>query len=955
MARIFLSHSSNDNASAAALRDWLAAEGWDDLFVDFDPKRGIAAGEQWERALYEAAHRCEAVLFLISRTWLASNWCMNELTLARRLNKRLFGVLIEEGISTQTLPPDLTSTWQVVNLAIGRDRQQFCAKLPITGEEVHLTFSIEGLARLKSGLLRAGLHASYFSWPPEQDPKRPPYRGLRPLEADDAGIYFGREAAIIEATDALRGLRAGAPSRLLVILGASGAGKSSFLRAGLLPRLARDDTTFLPLPIIRPERAPITGESGLLGSLAKALETAGLEMPRPELLAAVESGATALKPLLQTLVEKSMRRGRDADAESAPPAIVLAIDQAEELFLAEAQQEAQIFLAMVRDVLATDAPAVIAVFAIRSDNYERLQEAEALESVHQEILSLPPMPRGAYAEVIKGPIGRLQDTAREIKIDEALVQALLSDLEEGGAKDALPLLAFTLERLYDEYHATGHLKVEHYERLGRVKGSIEAAVERALDAPSSDPGIPGDRPARLALLRRGLVPWLAGVDPDNGAPRRRVALRSEIPLEARPLIDQLVAQHLLSTDFNKTTGEATIEPTHEALLRQWGLLQGWLAEDAGLLGVMEVVKRAARDWVANGRHKAWLTHARDRLKTAEGLRERPDLSGNLDATDWEYLAACRKAEQDARRARRRAQAFVTSLLLAIIAGLVAFINRAFIEEQLNWHWTMRPYMLSNFGAHVLAREKEWALEPGQVFRECAKDCPEMIVVPSGTFIMGAPESDRDKYGNEGPPQSISLARPFAVSKFHVTFAEWDACVAVGGCPHVQDSNFGRGSRPAINMTWPEAKQYVAWLARMTGKPYRLLSEAEWEFAARAGGTTRYTWGDEIGRGNANCNGCGSEWDNKGTAPVKSFKPNAFGIFDVHGNVFQWLEDCYEDSLVGIPVNGEARKTETCGRRVRRGGSWTSIPRDLRVTGRSIIGIDYRNYNGGLRVGRTLDR
>jgi hypothetical protein len=432
------------------------------------------------------------------------------------------------------------------------------------------------------------------------------------------------------------------------------------------------------------------------------------------------------------------------------------------LFSAEAQQEAERFLALLRDLLISDGPAAMAVFTIRSDNYERLQEAEAFGDVHQEIVSLPPMPRGSYAEVVKGPIRRLDGTARQIRIDEALVQALLSDIEEGGAKDALPLLAFTLERLYQEYHATGHLKLEHYERLGRVKGSIEAAVERALDAADFDPRIPAERPARLALLRRGLIPWLAGIDPDSGAPRRRVARLSEIPLEARSLIEHLVTQHLLSTDFTKDSGEKTIEPTHEALLRQWGLLQGWLAEDAGLLGVMEVVKRASRDWVANGKHKAWLTHGGDRLATAEGLRQRPDLSRGLDEIDWNYLAACRKAEHAARRTRRRGRAFVTTLLLAIIVGLVGSINRQFIAEQLNWHLTMRPYMLTHFRPHVLTPEAERALKPGQAFRECAKDCPEMIMIPGGSFVMGAPATDKDQYKNEGPQQKITIAQPFAV-------------------------------------------------------------------------------------------------------------------------------------------------------------------------------------------------
>ena len=320
------------------------------------------------------------------------------------------------------------------------------------------------------------------------------------------------------------------------------------------------------------------------------------------------------------------------------------------MFLAEAQDEAQPLLALLRDLLNEDAPAIIAVFTIRSDNYERLQLAKELEGVRQEMLSLPPMPKGSYAEVIKGPARRLEGTARALKIEDGLVDALLADIEAGGAKDALPLLAFTLERLYGEYHAGGTLKLSHYNDLGRVKGSIEAAVERALKAADADPAIPKDRLARLALLRRGLIPWLAGIDPDTGAPRRRVARLSEIPAEARPLIQHLVEQRLLATDVAKDTGENTIEPAHEALLRQWGLLQGWLAEDAGLLAVLEGVKRASRDWAANAKNAAWLAHATDRLAAAERLSERPDLAANLEPTDREYLAACRKAEADAKGA-----------------------------------------------------------------------------------------------------------------------------------------------------------------------------------------------------------------------------------------------------------------------------------------------------------------
>src|SRR5215813_9227716 len=310
------------------------------------------------------------------------------------------------------------------------------AVVPITHEEIHLTFSQEGMQRLKHGLEQGGLDPKYFAWPPAGDQNRAPYRGLKPLEAEDAGIFFGRDGPIVEVLDRLRGLRETTPPRLLVILGASGACKSSFLRAGLFPRLKRDDRNFLPLPIIRPERAAISGETGLLAALEDAFAAAKILIPRADLRAVVQAGAIKLKPLLQVLAEKATPKALDADAKPKPPALILSIDQAEELFLAEAQDEAQPFLALLRDLVIEDAPAVIAVCTIRSDNYERLQLAPELEGVRQDMLSLPPMPKGSYAEVIKGPARRLEGTTRALKIEDGLVEALLADIEAGDAKRA---------------------------------------------------------------------------------------------------------------------------------------------------------------------------------------------------------------------------------------------------------------------------------------------------------------------------------------------------------------------------------------------------------------------------------------------------------------------------------------------------------------------------------------
>ncbi len=947
VSRIFLSHSSANNAEAVALRDWLEREGWkDEVFLDIDSMRGIAAGERWERRLNEAANRCEAVLFLVSKDWIASGWCRKELNLAHRLNKRLFGVLIED-LTVAEVPKDLTGDWQLVRLATGRDHITLRAVLPVTHEEMHVTFSQEGLQRLKHGLEQVGLDPKHFDWPPASDPNRPPYRGLRPLETDDAGIFFGRDAPVIEALDRLRGLRETVPPRLLVILGASGAGKSSFLRAGLLPRLMRDDRNFLPLPIVRPERAAISGETGLLHAIEGAMQAANIPTTRANLRAAIDGGAAKLRPLLQSLVDKATPAAFDDEAKPKPPTLIISIDQGEELFLAEGHDEARALLAALRELLSEDAPTLIVLFTIRSDSYERLQLAKELEGVHQETLSLPPMPKGSYAEVIKGPALRLAETTRPLKIEDSLVNALLVDIEEGGAKDSLPLLSFTLERLYVEYGGAGRLMLADYEALGRIKGSIEAAVERAFREADKDPAIPKDRNARLALLRRGLIPWLAGIDPETGSPRRRVARKSEIPEEARPLIDHLVDQRLLATDVTKETGEQTIEPVHEALLRQWGLLQSWLAEDAGLLGVLEGVKRASRDWAANGKDSAWLTHATNRLEAAERLlRERSDLAANFEPTDWDYLAACRVRERAAQGRTRRMRAAVGVLAFGLAIGLVGWWQQAYLNELSYWFTHVRGY--------VLTADAERVLKPGQKFKECT-DCPEMVVVPAGHFTMGSPEDELGHYDEEGPQHKVTIAKPFAVAKFEATFDEWDTCFELGGCKTKPvDQGWGRGQRPVINVSWNDAQEYVAWLSKLTGKPYRLLTESEWEYAARAGTDKAYFWGGEVSKLNANCDGCGSQWDKKQTAPVGSFAPNAFGLHDMHGNVWEIVQDCYLGNYNAAPTDGSSNTEGDCFRRVVRGGSWISDPQYLRAASRYRNAVDDRgSQNRGFRVARTL--
>ena len=301
---------------------------------------------------------------------------------------------------------------------------------------------------------------------------------------------------------------------------------------------------------------------------------------------------------------------------------------------------------------------------------------------------------------------------------------------------------------------------------------------------------------------------------------------------------------------------------------------------------------------------------------------------------------------------------------------------------------------------------------GMTGRECDQ-CPKMVVVPAGRFLMGyLPLSDYEaprlnlrseeaflkelkdrairsgaktmedllrlqedmqreraekfeewskefqkgvSYGDEIPVHQVTIAAPFAVGKYEVTFAEWDACVAGGGCAHrPDDKGWGRGTQPVDNVSWNDAQEYVRWLSRETGQPYRLLSEAEWEYVARAGTTTKYWWGNEADHDFENYEGHGGADRWKAVSLVGSLKPNAFGLYDIAGNVREWVEDCWHENYQGAPSDGSAWTSEHCGERVERGGHYLSDPGDIRSAVRK--GDDPGDRSGlrGFRVARTLD-
>lgn len=885
MGGIFVSHSSLDNDAALKLCEWLEGQGWGraQVFLDIT---NIKSGDRWREVL-NGMNDSEAVIICLSDNWLRSDECKREFTQAEERGKAILPIFVA--------PVTLPIPRFITDVQIGDTSEA-------------------GFQKLRDQLFARRITPHSFPWPPPDEPTRSVYRGLSPLDVKDAAIFFGRDADIARALDEIRRMRNGARERVFVVLGASGAGKSSFLRAGLVARLKREEADYVVLPVIRPERAALTGPQGLAAAFGATNGT-------PTNGAALAAAFAALRaPVEQRLASRARAAG---ESIMRSPTIVLAIDQAEELF-GQDNAEAAKFREIVEDAIAADGNA-IAITTIRSDAYSSLQNAWMPES--QFTFSLPVITAGSFKEIIEGP-ARL--ARPPLNIEPALTQNLLSDLE---TVDGLPLLAFTLARLQQACGEDGALTLADYQNvLGGLAGAIESAVATVLGAHPEQ--------TQLAMARRLFVPRLVRVSEDDV--KRRIALRSEIPDELRVLADKFVEQRLLVAD------KETLEIAHESILRQWPALVSWIAEERGALTTLESVRAAAREWAARSaapdRGQSWLVHRNERLNEAIRITRRVDFAATVDPTMRDYLSACRSEERRAAGVRRRWQIVAATFALAIVGLGYAYTQRAVLE----------PLAISWLDYRSVARASSElrAAPPGTEFQDCrhASQCPVMVVIPGGTFLMG-----------DAPQQRRTEIATLAVSKFEITFDNWAACVAAGGCSANRtpsDSSWGRRDRPVINVSWNDALAYVTWLSSMTGQNYRLLREDEWEYAARAAPdadvSTPWSFGDDV----ALARQYAWTYENAGrqTHPVGQLQPNGFGLYDMHGNVWEWVEDCHVEEPVADaadPALDAASSDEICSSRVLRGGSWIVIPVLARSGVRNWLDPAMSGNGFGFRVARTI--
>jgi hypothetical protein len=649
MARVFLSHSSRDNATAAELKAWLDGQGFAPAFLDFDKHSGIPPGAAWERTLYEQIQRCQALLILQTPNWSASRWCFAEFTQARALGKPIFQLVqTDEAAAEKPIAADLQ------RLDLRHDRPA-------------------GLEQLRRELERIALQdQGGFPWPPPSDPSRSPFPGLMVFEEEDAPVFFGRDNDWRVVIERLNTRRVQGGPRLLVIQGSSGSGKSSLLRAGVLPRLRRAGRQWLVLPVLRPQAQP----------LESFAQTLALALQRPEAWRELHQQllTTTAAPALAVLVA-----GWVADlrlASSAPEAqLLLPIDQAEEFTVAEAAERER-FVAVLAAMLQP-AQRLQAVMTIRADAMGSLQSLPELVA-SLDTLPLWPLSLERYREIIEGPA-----RVAGLKVEPAFVERAIHDT---GTEDALPLLAFALRQIHGRYGADGVLSLSSYQVLGDPAAGLsplENAVKQAADSV-----LQALRPdeASLKALQEAFVPAMVRVG-EQGVYARRAAAWDSLPQAARPLLEALVAARLLVR--RQSEGQpSTVEVAHEALLRVWPLLRGWLDESRDFLLGSQQLEQDLAQWQAAStadRHRALLSGlklARSRAWLAErGEQLRPELRAFIQTS-----------QQRAVRQRRILQGTAAAVFIVISsAGGLAFLQlqRARAAQAAQFEATHRALVTSD--------------------------------------------------------------------------------------------------------------------------------------------------------------------------------------------------------------------------------------------------------------------
>ena len=629
MSTIFISHSTLDKTIALQVLERLRKQGYEALFLDSDPEAGIKAGRDWERDLYRNLKLAAAVVVLCSPDSMASRWCFAEITQAKALGKALFPVVIRPCEVVGSL-----TDRQVIDMA-GR------------GQE-------EGFQRLFDGLRAAGLDpADSFGW----DQRRPPFPGFLYFDQEDAGIYFGREIEVRQVIEKLTQMQRQGEPRLFVLVGSSGSGKSSLVRAGVLPRLHKDQSRWAVVEPFRPKTDPV-------GELARSLSLAFPEGPtRPDWKAVRDrlgTEARAAKPgdvgnenpantvLSEYSDDLTMALGhREAS-------VLVVVDQAEELLQGAAPQESAEFLTLLRNATSRPGGRVFGLLTLRSDFLGSFQNHPALRGVVFADMPLGLLPVEDFPQVIEGPAARA-----EIALEPGLVQSLIADAR---TDDALPLLAFTLREMYERCRDQARFTLKVYrDDLGGIQGAVARVVEQIKAEGKWTP-------ETSHALRRAFLK-LARVN-DEGRFTRQPARWADLPDQAAPVLEQFVKARLLTSNVD------TVEVTHETLFRVWPELAAWLDQGRELMLWKRNIQDQVDDWTAHDRSPLYLLSG---ARVAEARRWLAASAEEFAGPDAEFIKASIAAEDDRvarehaqqQKLRQLARNLVVGVVVASVLALIA--------------------------------------------------------------------------------------------------------------------------------------------------------------------------------------------------------------------------------------------------------------------------------------------
>ena len=864
---VFLSHNSSDKQLVREIARLLREQG---LNPWLDEEQ-LIPGERWQDALARGI-RDSATCAMFLGPHSLGNWQEEELDLLRNraANSRDYRL-------TPVLLPGLTDPFDASLIPPFLQSRTWVDFRPGIGDPLATHLLVCSIKRIPPGPRDLGRVTEITP-----ATEITPYLGLDTFDEKSAHLYFGREADVQRLVEKLKA------SNFLAVIGASGSGKSSLVRAGLIPALQSNklpQSNEWSYVILRPGTQPI------LELAIKLLNLKGEKMGLADRSAMEQELRQKESGLYRAIVQQIASQGVSLEQERRRK-VVIVVDQFEEIFtLCQDEAERRSFLDNLLYASAAQDNRCVVILTMRADFYHKCLPYEGLAarmSAHQ--YGVGPMSEENLREAIEGP-ARLVG----VKVEPELLDRMIEEVR--NQPGSLPLLEYALLEVWKRRSGKTMTLID-YQKSGGVKEALAKKAESIFSGMSAE---------RQKIVRRLM---LRLTQPGQGTEdTRRRATLSELssPSDSSSDIEAVVGEftdaRLLT--MSRDEREPIVDVSHEALIRGWPKLRNWVDEDRAGLLIQHRLAENAKEWISANRDKELLYRG---AKLREALDWQKRSTVELSPTEREFLHF---SEQELKR-----QKSLKRVQVSLITAGIALVILALVAIRFEWY--------SKYKERLEARQEIELLEKN------------MVEIPAGEFLMGSEVGDDD----EKPVHRVNIGA-FKIGKYEITQRQW--FIIMGNRPGI----FKGDDRPIENVSWFDAVDFCKELSKITGKSYRLPTEAEWEYAARGGTTTEYSFGDDksmLGEyawfdGNS---------ENE-THPVGQKKPNPFGLYDMHGNVWEWVEDHSHKNYVGAPTDGSAWLTDDDrAARVLRGGSWL-FNNYLRSANRINLVPGNRNLNIGFRV------